>query len=54
LKPDSTKDIARFEIRSQTTDHHLEYYTMIFEKNDTGAQLLMAWDNVEARLPIHF
>jgi hypothetical protein len=32
----------------------IEYFTMVFEKTDTGADLLMAWDNAEARLPIGF
>jgi hypothetical protein len=54
LVPDSTKDIARFEIPIQTVDRHLEYFTMLFENKDSSAQLMMAWDNVEARLPIHF
>ena len=54
LHPDTTKDIARFIIPVKQTANHLEYYTMIFEKTDTGADLLMAWDNLEARLPFRF
>lgn len=54
LQPDSTKDIARFVVPVKQTSNHLEYYTMIFEKNNEGADLLMAWDNFEARLPIIF
>jgi hypothetical protein len=54
LHPDSTKDIARFIIPVKQTANHLEYYTMIFEKTTTGADLLMAWDNLEARLPFRF
>jgi hypothetical protein len=54
LHPDSTKDIARFIIPVKQTVNHLEYYTMIFEKTGTGAELLMAWDNLEARLPFRF
>jgi hypothetical protein len=54
LKPDSTKDIARFAVPVTQTTHHLEYFTIIFEKTDGGTELLMAWDNLEARLPIHF
>jgi Protein of unknown function (DUF2911) len=54
LQPDSTKDIARFPVPSKLTANHLEYFTMIFEKTDSGAELVMAWDNVEARLPITF
>jgi Protein of unknown function (DUF2911) len=54
LKPDSTKDIASFEIPIRVTDRHLEYFTIVFEYIGSGTQLLMSWDNVEARLPIRF
>ncbi len=54
LHPDSAKDIARFIIPIKQTANHLEYYTMIFEKKGDGAELLMAWDNLEARLPFRF
>jgi len=54
LKPDPSKDIARFVIPVRQTTNHLEYFTMIFEKTNGGADLLMAWDNLEARLPISF
>lgn len=54
LHPDSTKDIMRFMAPAKQTNQRLEYFTMIFEKIDTGAELVMAWDNVEARLPISF
>jgi len=54
LHPDSTKDIARFTIPLKKTTNHLEYFTMVFEKSGTGANLLMAWDNLEARLPFVF
>jgi len=52
LKPDSTKDIAQFEVPVIRTNRHLEYFTLVFEKKEGGANLLMAWDNLEARLPI--
>lgn len=54
LQPDSTKDLARFVIPVKKTSNHLEYYTMVFEKTDAGTDLLMAWDDLEARLPINF
>lgn len=54
LHPDSTKDISRFIIPVKQNQNRLEYYTMVFEKTDSGADLLMAWDNFEARLPISF
>ncbi|MGH2553473.1 MAG: DUF2911 domain-containing protein [Chitinophagaceae bacterium] len=54
LHPDSTKDIARFTIPVKQTVNQLEYFTMVFEKTNQGAELLMAWDNLEARLPFRF
>ncbi len=54
LQQDSTKDIARFIIPVTQTANHLEYFTMIFEKTNEAAELLMAWDNLEARLPFKF
>jgi hypothetical protein len=54
LKHDSLKDIARFDIPVVTTPRKIEYFTMIFEIAGSGTDLLMAWDNYEARLPIRF
>ncbi len=54
LHPDSTRDMARFTIPVKKTNNLLEYYTMIFEKTATGADIIMAWDDLEARLPITF
>lgn len=54
LHPDATKDIARFSIPVKQTANRLEYFTIIFEKTDSGADMIMAWDNLEAKLPIAF
>jgi Protein of unknown function (DUF2911) len=54
LKQDAKKDIQKFDIPSTANNPLLEYFTMIFEKTDTGAELIMAWDDVVARLPIQF
>ena len=54
LEPDSTKDLFRFTIPVKQTSMHLEYFTIIFQKTDKGAEMLMAWDDLEARLPINF
>jgi hypothetical protein len=44
----------RFDIPIQITNKPVEYFSMIFQKAIGGADLVMAWDSVEARLPIHF
>jgi hypothetical protein len=54
LQQDSTKDIQHFEIPVTHGNPSLEYFTMVFEKSNTGADLVMAWDDVVAKLPINF
>jgi hypothetical protein len=54
LQQDSTKDVSRFVIPVKQVAVRLEFFTMIFEKTGTGADLLMSWDSTEARLPIRF
>jgi hypothetical protein len=54
LRLNPVKDIARFDVPVTTTQRSLEYFTMIFEKTDEGASLIMAWDNVMAKLPLEF
>ena len=52
LKPDPKQDVYRFRISAESAPAVVESYTMVFEKTDTGANLVMAWDDVMARLPI--
>lgn len=54
LKIDSTKDLEKFIIPVTTNNRPVEYFTMVFEKSDAGANLLMAWDDLVAKLPINF
>jgi hypothetical protein len=57
LQQDSTKDVARFDASVRHTATRLEYFTMAFEKTASGASgtdLVMAWDDVEARLLLEF
>jgi len=54
LKQDTQKDLFRFKIPVQRTPTTIEYFTMVFEPTDSGATLLMAWDDVVARLPLSF
>lgn len=55
LHRDPAQDIARFEIPSSITEDSLEYFTMLFREGANGsAELYMAWDSVEAALPISF
>ncbi|TAL42738.1 MAG: DUF2911 domain-containing protein [Chitinophagaceae bacterium] len=54
LQQDVAKDIYRFDIPVEKTTNPVEYFTMAFEKNNSGADLIMTWDDVVARLPISF
>lgn len=54
LKQDSTKDAGRFDVSISTNELSLEYFTMVFEKTETGADLVIAWADIVARLPINF
>jgi hypothetical protein len=54
LKADSTKDLLRFEIPVKKISPAVEYLSILFQGNSSGADLVMAWDNIEARLPINF
>lgn len=54
LQPDPSKDVARFTVPVTKTSNTLEFFTIVFEKKDTAAELVMAWDDVEIRLPITF
>jgi hypothetical protein len=54
LKLDHKKDIAEFRIGLQPESMTLEYFSMIFERSDKGANLVMGWDDVIAKLPISF
>jgi hypothetical protein len=54
LKIDSTKDLMHFDIPVKKAPVNFEYFTMIFQPISNGAELVMAWENTEARLPINF
>jgi hypothetical protein len=54
LHPDTSKDVARFVIPVEEIPDSIEFFTMLFRQGASGAELLMAWDNVEAVLPIAF
>lgn len=54
LQIDSTKDLMHFDIPAKKSSVDLEYFTMVFRPTNNGAELIMAWDDTEARLPISF
>jgi hypothetical protein len=54
LNLDPSKDAYRFTIPAAVKNQSVEYFSMVFQPTTLGADLVMAWDNVEARLPIQF
>lgn len=54
LHVDTGKDILRTEIPTKVQSPSIEDFTMVFTDATYGADLLMAWDNVSASLPITF
>jgi hypothetical protein len=54
LDIDISKDINSFTATLETTTNIAEYFTAVFEKTNTGATLVFAWDDTVAKLPIIF
>jgi hypothetical protein len=54
LTLDPSMDLYRFVIPAEVKNQSVEYFSMIFQATATGADLVMAWDNVEARLPLQY
>lgn len=54
LHVDTSKDILRTEVPTKKQSPIIEDFTMVFTDAAYGADLVMAWDNVNASLPIMF
>ena len=51
---DSKKDVLRIDVRTEKTSEINEAFSMVFEKNATGDNLVMGWDDVVAKVPFTF
>ncbi|ANE53463.1 hypothetical protein SY85_12390 [Flavisolibacter tropicus] len=51
LKQNAKKDVYRFDIPIQKTANNIENFTILFQGEAPHANILIAWDDVEARLP---
>lgn len=51
-KYDESKDVLRAVIPIEKLEDEVEALAMFFQKNDTGANLVIAWDKTKAVLPI--
>ena len=54
FKYDIKKDVARIDVPVQKQAEIVEAFTMTFEKAATGANLIIAWDDVKVNMPIIF
>jgi len=54
LHINQAKDIFKTDVPVLKQEPSLEDFTMVFKENTTGADLIMAWDNVKTVLPIVF
>ena len=54
LHLDKTKDLAEMNVPLIKSNVEIEYFTMLFQKADYGCNLVMAWGDVKAELPINF
>lgn len=54
LKIKTSMDLASFDIPVIPVRDKFEYFTMEFEPEDHGMQLMMAWENVKVSLPIRY
>jgi hypothetical protein len=51
---DDKKDVLRTNVKLESQQEPIEAFTLLFDKTDSGANMIMAWDNVKATLPITF
>lgn len=54
VQKDHHTDVARFEVPVTKTTLGLEYFTMVFAEKEEKAELVVAWENWEARIQCKF
>lgn len=54
LSIDPSKDVYRFEVPTSIKSPPVEYFSLVFETATYGADMTMAWDDVEVVLPIQY
>lgn len=51
---DKNKDVLRIDVKTEDLINPVEAFTMMFEPNPNGANLLIAWENTKVTLPIQY
>jgi Protein of unknown function (DUF2911) len=54
FKYDEMKDVVRIDVPVQKHTETADSFVMAFEKSATGANLIVAWDNVKVNVPFVF
>ena len=54
VQPAKNTDVARFNVPVIKTGLALEYFTMVFQEKEEKAELIVAWENWEARIQFKF
>lgn len=54
FKYDAKKDVLRLDVPVLKQSESIDSFTMLFEKNGVGINLLMIWDDLMAKLPLNF
>jgi hypothetical protein len=51
---DAAKDVLRTDVKAETQAEPAETFSLVFEKSKTGADMIIAWDNVKVTVPFTF
>jgi hypothetical protein len=51
---DPKHDVAAVTVPVETVEEPIEVFSIVFEKADDGAQMIMGWDDTVVRVPIRF
>ena len=54
LHIDESKDVFSTTVKTENQEPAIENFTLVFDENTTGANLIMVWDNVKVALPIAY
>ena len=54
LHTDDSKDVFKTDVPVMQQTPAVENFTMVFQDADTGADLVMAWDNIKVSMPVTF
>ena len=51
---DEKKDVLRVDVVPEKQPEAVEVFTMLFDKSDSGINLIITWDDIKAVLPFSY